>query len=217
MKRCETYIGLVTLLAVLTPLALATGPHPSAAATPAQGGGDSYFGYGGRWRGSQSRYAPPHRQSQQAHRASGGGRARAGLAVDKLPPGATSQQIGNRTYYYAGGSWYTATSSGGYTVVKKPEGASETEVATAPSDCELVYGGRKPYCYVDGIFYTVDPRGYAVTLPEVGVIVPYLPPRAEKVEHNGKPFLVVDGNRFRPVLSKGVVGYRVVEVAPALR
>jgi len=177
-------------------------------------GRDSYFGYRYSYRFRGARRHTSHREAQQAHTSHGGRRPKAGLHVNSLPPGATRQEIGGRTYYHAQGSWYVAISGNRYAVVKKPQGA---DAPGPPQDCELVYGGRKPYCYMQGIFYKVDPTGYEVTLPEIGVIVPYLPKRAKKVERDGKQYLVVDGNRFRPVIFKSSVSYQVVKVAKKLR
>lgn len=188
---------------------LAIGPQAWSAFRATQYGSDSYFAYRyGYWRGDRARYTPTHRQAQRAHR--GRTRPKAGLHVNSLPKGATERVVDGRTYYVAQGSWYLPISGGRYTVVKRPAGA---DTPGPPADCELVYGGKKPYCYLDGVFYKVDPRGYEATRPEVGVVVPYLPPRAKEVQVGGKPFMTVDGHRFRPVLYKGALGYQVVEVA----
>jgi hypothetical protein len=135
-----------------------------------------------------------------------------GSTVASLPEKHEVMEIGEITYYYADGVYYTSFDEI-YVVVPPPNGAI---MKTVPSDISAVtVNGTKYYNY-GGVFYLKVDRGYQVIAPPAGGIVTELPGKAYSTLIN-KDLYYVYGNAYYKRFFKGnSVIYKIVK-APTVK
>src|SRR5262249_12970801 len=96
-----------------------------------------------------------------------------GAFVPTLAATAIVVSAANQQYRYNEGVWY-APSSGGYTVVTAPVGAT---VTTLPDGAEAV--NYPNIYYYGGTYYEKTSGGYKVVAPKAGTVVTHLPAGGE--------------------------------------
>jgi hypothetical protein len=72
-----------------------------------------------------------------------------GIVIPELPDGAIVIEVGNRTYYYAGGAFYLEQ-SGGYVIAAAPLGVLVPEL---PPGAESITWNGGPAYEFNGVYY----------------------------------------------------------------
>jgi hypothetical protein len=147
---------------------------------------------------------------------------RLGFSVGFLPYGYYPFWFGDDQYYYSGGYYYQYANDE-YTVVEPPVGA---EVTTLPANAQSIVINGQQYYEVNGVYYepiTKDDgtssyqvagkdgelntddqtQDSATQAPQMGDIIPQLPPNCRKININGdKLYLSPDGVYFKAILDQ---------------
>lgn len=133
-----------------------------------------------------------------------------GFFVATLTATAVIVTINNLTYHYDQGVFYTP-SSGGYTVVTAPVGAT---VATVPSSAQPVVVNQTVTnnYYYGGTYYEKSGNGYTVVQPTAGSLVENLPEGAEEVRMGEVTYVKYGETYYQPVQVDGKNMYEVVQV-----
>jgi hypothetical protein len=155
-----------------------------------------------------------------------------GFSVGYLPFGYYPFYWDDSQYFYSGGLFYQYDNDQ-YTVVEPPVGA---EVKTLPSNAQSIVINGQQYYEVDGVYYEPIAKddgtlSYQVAgkdgelntdqsqnvdngppPPQIGDIVPTLPPNCRKININGeKLYLSEDGVYYKPITDdNGNKSYKIV-------
>ena len=116
--------------------------------------------------------------------------------------------IANQQYYYNEGVYYQP-SSGGYSVVPAPIGAT---VSALPPGYETTMVGNDYYYYYGGAFYIDTGNSYQVVPAPYGAVVTQIPDGAIQQDINGQTYLVYNNTYYQPVSQNGTDAYEVVQV-----
>jgi hypothetical protein len=158
------------------------------------------------------------------------GRPRIGIHINILPRGYSSFYLGNRPYYYYGGTYYRpGPRPDDYEVIDAPLGASVPEL---PERARVVVINEQKYYELDGTYYQEDIRDnkeiwYTVVGkngrlntdegqvqdngPAVGDLVDKLPDNCRTVTLNGTTYYVSpDDVYFEETMQQNTVRYRIV-------
>jgi hypothetical protein len=130
------------------------------------------------------------------------------LAV-RLATTAIIVSVASQQYHYDSGVYYVS-SSGGYTVVQAPVGAT---VTTIPSTAEpVVINQTTNNYYYGGAFYEKSDSGYTVVPPTAGTIVENLPEGGEEVKIGDQTYVKFGETYYQPTQQDGKDVYEVVDV-----
>jgi len=117
--------------------------------------------------------------------------------------------VANQQYHYDQGVYYTAT-SGGYTVVSAPVGAT---ITTLPAGSETVVVNETTInYYYGGTYYEKSAGGYTVVAPTAGAVVEKLPEGGEEVKIGDITYVKVGETYYQPIQQDGKNMYEVVQV-----
>jgi hypothetical protein len=117
--------------------------------------------------------------------------------------------IHNQQYYYNQGVYYVS-STGGYTVVQAPVGAT---VTTIPDGAEtVVINETTNNYYYGGTYYAKSDTGYTVVPPTAGTVVENLPPGGKEEKLGDITYVKVGEVYYQPIQKDGKDMYEVVEV-----
>jgi hypothetical protein len=132
-----------------------------------------------------------------------------GFFLSSLATDAYLFSLANQQYYYDEGVYYEPT-SGGYTVVPAPIGAT---VNFLPIGYETVPVGDDTYYYYGGTFYiSTGDNAFQVVAAPFGAVVSQLPDGAVEQDINGQTYLVYNNAYYQPVSINGQDAYQVVQV-----
>ena len=132
-----------------------------------------------------------------------------GFFVATLATTAIVISVANQQYHYDQGVYYTAT-SGGYTVVSAPVGAT---VTTLPAGSEtVVVNETTNNYYYGGTYYEKSGGGYTVVAPTAGAVVEKLPEGGEEVKIGDVTYVKVGETYYQPIQQDGKNMYEVVQV-----
>jgi hypothetical protein len=132
-----------------------------------------------------------------------------GFFVATLATTAIIVSIENQKYHYDQGVWYAST-TGGYTVVQAPVGAT---VATVPTGSQTVVVNNVTNNYYGGAYYMKQPDGtYKVVPPPAGAVVDNLPEGGKEVKVGDQTYVVVGETYYAPIKVDGKDKYEVVQV-----
>ena len=132
-----------------------------------------------------------------------------GFFVATLATTAIIVSIENQKYHYDSGVYYVS-SSGGYTVVQAPVGAT---VQTLPKETEKVEVNETTNnYYYGGAFYSKSDEGYTVVPATAGTIVPSLPEGGEEVKIGDVTYVQFGDTYYQPIQVDGKNMYEIVEV-----
>jgi hypothetical protein len=130
-----------------------------------------------------------------------------GFFVAVLATTAIVISVSNQQYHYDQGVYYAPT-SGGYTVVPAPVGAT---VPSLPSGAETVVVDGTTYYYYGGTFYQKT-SSYTVVPPTAGAVVEKLPEGGEEVKIGDITYVKVGETYYQPIQQDGKNMYEVVQV-----
>jgi len=117
--------------------------------------------------------------------------------------------IESQQYHYDQGVYYVS-SSGGYTVVQAPVGAT---VETIPKEAEVVEVNETTNnYYYGGAYYEKSDLGYTVVPATAGTIVPHLPEGGEEVKVGDQTYVQFGETYYQPIQLDGEDMYEIVEV-----
>jgi len=117
--------------------------------------------------------------------------------------------IASQPYYYDQGIYYVQ-SSGGYTVVPAPPGATVKEL---PKGTEtVVVNETTNNYYYGGTYYEKSGKEYTVVEPMAGTVVSKLPDGGEEVKIGDITYVNVGGIYYQPIRQNGEDMYEVVDV-----
>ncbi|MFI5193629.1 MAG: DUF6515 family protein [Chitinophagales bacterium] len=116
--------------------------------------------------------------------------------------------LANQQYYYDEGVYY-APSSGGYSVVPAPVGAT---VSSLPPGYETTMVGNDYYYYYGGAFYINTGSAYQVVPAPPGAVVTQIPDGAVEQDIDGQTYLVFNNTYYQPVSENGEDAYEVVQM-----
>lgn len=132
-----------------------------------------------------------------------------GFFVATMATTAIIVSVENQQYHYDQGVFY-APSSGGYTVVAAPVGAT---VTTLPSNAQTVQVNETTNnYYYGGTYYEKDAKGYTVVPPTAGTVVEDLPEGGKEVKVGDQTYVQVGETYYSPVQKDGKDMYEVVDV-----
>ena len=132
-----------------------------------------------------------------------------GFFLNFLPADAFYFSYANQPYYYDDGVYYEP-SSGGYTAVAPPAGAS---VSALPEGYETTQVGDDTYYYYGGVFYVQTQQGFQVVAAPVGAVISNLPEGAQQqTDANGQNYLVYNGTAYAPISQDGQDAYEVIQL-----
>ena len=132
-----------------------------------------------------------------------------GFFVATLAATAIVISVANQQYHYDQGVYYTAT-SGGYTVVSAPVGAT---ITTLPAGSETVVVNETTInYYYGGTYYEKSAGGYTVVAPTAGAVVEKLPEGGEEVKIGDITYVKVGETYYQPIQQDGKNMYEVVQV-----
>lgn len=132
-----------------------------------------------------------------------------GFFVATLATTAIIVSIENQKYHYDQGVWYVAT-TGGYTVVQAPVGAT---VSTVPTGSQTVVVNNVTNNYYGGAYYMKQPDGtYKVVPPPAGAVVDNLPEGGTEVKIGDQTYVKVGETYYAPIKVDGKDKYEVVQV-----
>jgi len=132
-----------------------------------------------------------------------------GFFVATLAATAIIISIENQQYHYDQGVYYT-TSSGGYTVVQAPVGATVTTLP-AGSQTVVVNETTNNY-YYGGAYYEKTNGGYTVVAPTAGTVVENLPDGGEEARIGDVTYVKVGETYYQPIQKDGKDMYEVVQI-----
>ncbi len=132
-----------------------------------------------------------------------------GFFVAALATTAIIVSIENQQYHYDQGVYYTQ-SSGGYTVVQAPVGAT---ITTLPANSEkVVVNETVNNYYYGGTYYEKSEKGYTVVPPTAGTVVEHLPEGGKEVKIGEITYVKVGDIYYQPIQKDGKDMYEVVDV-----
>ena len=132
-----------------------------------------------------------------------------GFFIATLARTAIIISIANQQYHYDQGVYYVA-SSGGYTVVQAPVGAT---ITTLPEKTEtVVVNETTNNYYYGGTYYEKTDKGYTVVAPAAGTIVENLPEGGEEVKIGDQTYVKVGETYYQPTQKDGKNVYEVVQI-----
>jgi hypothetical protein len=132
-----------------------------------------------------------------------------GFFVAALATTAIIISIENQQYHYDQGIYYMKT-SGGYTVVPAPVGATITTLP--PQTQTVVVNETTNNYYYGGTYYEKSGDGYTVVPPTAGTIVENLPEGGKEVTVGGQKYVKVGETYYQPIQKDGKNMYEVAEV-----
>jgi len=135
-----------------------------------------------------------------------------GFFVATLATTAIIVSVANQQYHYDQGVYYVA-SSGGYTAVSAPVGATITTLP-AGSQTVVVNETTNNY-YYGGTYYEKSGSGYAVVAPTAGTVVESLPEGGEEVRIGDVTYVKVGETYYQPIEKDGKSMYEVVQIDDA--
>ena len=135
-----------------------------------------------------------------------------GFFVATMAATAVIVSIHNQQYYYDRGVYYVE-SSGGYTVIEAPVGATVT-VIPENSQTVIINETTNNY-YYGGTFYEKTDEGYTVVPPTAGTVVESLPEGGEEIKIGDVTYVKVGEVYYQPIEQDGKNMYEVVEVKEA--
>jgi hypothetical protein len=132
-----------------------------------------------------------------------------GFFVATLAATAIIVTVANQQYHYDQGVYYVA-SSGGYTVVPAPVGAT---IATLPPASQtVVINETTNNYYYGGTYYEKSDKGYTVVPPTAGSVVESLPEGGKEVKIGDVTYVQVGETYYQPIQQNGKNMYEVVDV-----
>lgn len=132
-----------------------------------------------------------------------------GFFVATLTVTAIVITIENQKYHYEKGVYYVE-SSGGYTVVQAPVGAT---IKTLPEGSQTVVVNQTTNnYYYGGTYYTKSDKGYTVVPPTAGTVVENLPEGGEEVKVGDVTYVKYGETYYQPIQQEGKNMYEVVNV-----
>jgi len=136
-----------------------------------------------------------------------------GFFVATLATTAIVVSLNSQQYHYDQGVFYTPT-TGGYTVVTAPVGAT---VPSVPSNATTVTNTNSNNTtvnnyYYGGTYYEKSDKGYTVVSPQAGTLVPELPEGGEEVTIGEQKYVKFGETYYQPVQVDGKEMFEVVEV-----
>jgi len=135
-----------------------------------------------------------------------------GFFVASLTATAIVMSIDNQQYHYDQGVYYVA-SSGGYTVVQAPVGAT---ITTLPQGAQtVVINETTNNYYYGGSYYEKSGGGYTVVAPTAGTVVESLPEGGEEVRIGDVTYVKYGETYYQPIQQDGKNMYEVVQVEVA--
>ena len=135
-----------------------------------------------------------------------------GFFVATLAATAIIVSVQNQQYYYDQGVYYIE-SSGGYTVIEAPVGAT-VKVIPESSQTVIINETTNNY-YYGGTYYEKSDEGYTVVPPTAGVVVESLPEGGEEIKIGDVTYVKVGEVYYQPIEQDGKNMYEVVEVKEA--
>jgi len=132
-----------------------------------------------------------------------------GFFVATLAATAIIVTVANQQYHYDQGVYYVA-STGGYTVVPAPVGATITTLP--PGTQTVVINETTNNYYYGGTYYEKKPDGYVVVPPTAGAVVENLPEGGKEVKVGEVTYVKVGETYYQPIVQNGKNMYEVVDV-----
>ena len=132
-----------------------------------------------------------------------------GFFVATMAATAIIVHANSQPYYYDQGVYYVI-SSGGYTVVQAPVGATITTLP-ANSQTVIVNETTNNY-YYGGTYYEKTDKGYVVVAPTAGTIVTNLPEGGKEVKIGDITYVKIGETYYQPIQKDGKDAYEVVLV-----
>jgi hypothetical protein len=132
-----------------------------------------------------------------------------GFFVATIATTAIIVSVQSQQYHYDSGVYYVS-SSGGYTVVQAPIGAT---VETIPKEAEVVEVNETTNnYYYGGAYYEKTDLGYTVVPATAGTIVPHLPEGGEEIKIGEQTYVKFGDTYYQPIQLDGEEAYEIVEV-----
>ncbi len=132
-----------------------------------------------------------------------------GFFVAAMATTAIIVSIESQQYHYDQGVYYVS-SSGGYTVVQAPVGAT---VETLPKEAEVVKVNETTNnYYYGGAYYGKSKEGYTVVPATAGTIVPNLPEGGEEVKIGDQTYVKFGETYYQPIQLDRKDMYEIVDV-----
>lgn len=132
-----------------------------------------------------------------------------GYVITKLAVTAIIISVNNQQYHYDQGVYYVA-SSGGYTVVAAPVGAT---ITTLPTNTQtVVVNETTNNYYYGGTYYEKSDKGYTVVPPTAGTVVENLPEGGKEVKIGEQTYVQIGETYYQPIQKDGKDMYEVVKV-----
>jgi hypothetical protein len=135
-----------------------------------------------------------------------------GFFIATIAATAIIVSVENQHYYYDQGVYYIQ-SSGGYTVVQAPVGATVTTLPTGTQP--VVINQTTTNYYYGGTYYEKTDKGYTVVPPTAGAVVENLPEGGEEVKIGDVTYVKVGDTYYQPIQQDGKNMYEVVDVQKA--
>ena len=132
-----------------------------------------------------------------------------GFFVATLAVTAIVISVENQQYHYDSGVYYVE-SSGGYTVIQAPPGAT-IKVLPEGSETVVVNETTNNY-YYGGTYYEKSNEGYTVVPPTAGTVVENLPEGGEEVKIGDVTYVKFGETYYQPIELDGENMYEVVNV-----
>ncbi len=130
-----------------------------------------------------------------------------GYFLTKLTVTAIVISVHNQQYHYDQGVYYTQ-SSGGYTVVEAPVGAT---ITTLPEKTEtVVVNETTNNYYYGGTYYEKGGKGYIVVEPTAGTVIEHLPEGGKEEKIGDITYVKVGSTYYQPIQKNGKDMYEVV-------
>lgn len=132
-----------------------------------------------------------------------------GFFVATLATTAIIISIENQQYHYDQGVYYVST-TGGYTVVAAPVGAT---ITTLPANTQtVVVNETTNNYYYGGTYYEKSDKGYTVVAPTAGTVVENLPEGGKEEKIGDITYVKVGETYYQPIKKDGKDMYEVVLV-----
>ena len=132
-----------------------------------------------------------------------------GYFITKLAVTAIIISVNNQQYHYDQGVYYVQ-STGGYTVVQAPVGAT---IVTLPDNHEtVVVNETTNNYYYGGTYYEKSDKGYKVVPPTAGTVVEHLPEGGKEEKIGDVTYVKVGDTYYQPIQKDGKDMYEVVNV-----
>lgn len=130
-----------------------------------------------------------------------------GFVIATMAATAIIISVNNQQYHYDQGVYYVS-STGGYTVVQAPVGAT---ITTLPANTQtVVVNETTNNYYYGGTYYEKSDKGYKVVAPTAGTVVENLPEGGKEEKIGDVTYVKIGDTYYQPIQKDGKKMYEVV-------